>query len=85
MADQQGQLTQLITSVGSGLTTIADIMGQVQGLPEGMAQRMGGVVQEYQAIVSELSGEAPDKAPMSGNATVEAGTAKAAPAGAMTR
>lgn len=80
MAQQQSaqsQLSQLVQSVGSGLSTLGQIMSKVQGLPEGAAEKMQGIVSEYQSLIEELSGggqEAPaQEAPAPGPASMEGG------------
>ena len=49
----ENQMAQLVTGVSDGLTAIAEVMMNVS--PQ-HGQRMGNVLEEFQAIMLELSG-----------------------------
>lgn len=76
----QDKLMSLVNGIGDGLMQFQQILGQAQGqVPPEFEQRLGGIIEQYTSLISDLStgGQqaAPAQAPQGQPVPMEAGRA----------
>lgn len=68
---------ELVSGIGDGLNTLVQILSQVPDAPEGAAEALAGILDQYTSFVDQISGGAPSAE--QGTVPPEAGSSGAAP------
>ena len=80
----KGTVSGLLTSVGKGLGMVSQMMQKVPDVPPELKDRMSALMEEYSAIIGELSSGGAQQ-PMNGQAPETGGSPSAVPAGPQVR
>lgn len=63
MQGQQGDIGKMISNVGQGLAMLTDLVGKTPGVDPSIAERFGGLVQEFTSLIEAISGGGEDEQP----------------------